>query len=187
MLRDEPEQVPETAREHVFSGRVFDFDSVQLDFRGETLRRQWLVHPGSVAVLALDASDRVLVLQQFRAPVGARMWELPAGLRDVAGEAAVNTARRELAEEAELAAATWQELASFVPTGGSSNETVQVFLATSLTPTTTDFVRTGEEADMQLQWVPFEELLATVLAGGVRNSALMIGVLTLAAKRHASN
>lgn len=183
MLRDRPELVAETARERVFAGRVFDLDDVRLEFHGEPLSRQWLVHPGSVAVLAVDDTDRVLVIQQFRAPIGERMWELPAGLRDVAGEDPVTTAARELAEEAELAAAHWQELASFVPSGGSSNETVQIFLAQSLTAVTIDFTRTGEEADMQLEWVPFEDLLKAVLAGGVRNSALMIGVLTLAAQR----
>lgn len=183
MLRDEPESVAEIARERVFAGRVFDLDDVRLDFHGETLQRQWLSHPGSVAVLAIDDADRVLVLQQFRAPVGQRMWELPAGLRDVAGEDPQVAAARELAEEAELAADEWQELVTFVPSGGSSNETVQVFLAQSLRPVTTEFVRTGEEADLRLEWVPFDALLQAVLAGGLHNSALMLGVLTLAAKR----
>ena len=183
MLRDEAGDATETARERVFSGRIFNLDDVTIDFHGETLRRQWLAHPGSVAILALDEHDRVLVLQQFRAPIGQYMWELPAGLRDAPGEPALDAARRELAEETGLQAAEWQELTEFVPTGGSSDESVQVFVARELTEAQTDFVRTGEEAQLRIRRVPFDELVEAVLAGGIRNGALMIGVLALAAKR----
>ena len=183
MLRDEAGDATETARERVFSGRIFDLDDVTIDFHGETLRRQWLVHPGSVAVLAIDERDEVFVLQQFRAAIGQHMWELPAGLRDEPGEPALDAARRELAEETGMQAAQWQKLTEFVPTGGSSDESVQVFLARELSTVQTDFVRTGEEARMHVRRVPFQELVEAVLAGGIRNGALMVGVLALAAKR----
>ena len=183
MLRDEDGDATEIGRQRVFTGRIFDLDDVSIDFHGETLRRQWLVHPGSVAVLAIDERDQVVLLQQFRAPIGQRMWELPAGLRDAPGEPAVSAARRELAEETELQAAEWQKLTEFVPTGGSSDETVQVFLAEGLSHVATDFERTGEEAQLRVHRVSFDEVLAAVLAGDVRNGALMIGVLALAAKR----
>ena len=185
-LADEPGGAREVRRSRVYEGPVFSLDDVTLEFHGGELRRQWLVHPGAVAVLAIDEADRVIVLQQYRAPLDARCWELPAGLLDVAGESPVEAAKRELAEEADTVAERWMPLIEMTPSGGSSDEVIRVFLAEGLSRAGSDFERTGEEAHMRVTTVPFAELLTAVLESRVRNSALQLGVLALAARRGAS-
>lgn len=182
-LRDEPGGARELHRSRVYDGPVFALDDVSLEFEGQQLRRQWLVHPGSVAVLAIDESDRAIVLQQYRAPLDARCWELPAGLLDMEGESALDAARRELLEEAETAAETWSTLVDAAPSGGSTDELFRVFLAEGLSAAESDFERTGEEAHMRVTRVPFEDLLEAVLDLRVRNAALQLGVLALDARR----
>ena len=96
---------------------------------GTVVRRDYQVHPGSVAVLALDEADRVLVLRQYRHPVRQKLWEIPAGLLDVAGENPLHAAQRELYEEAHVKAEDWRVLADVYTTPGGCDEAVRIFLA----------------------------------------------------------
>ena len=73
---------------------------------GNTARREVVEHYGAVAVLALDDDNNVVLVYQYRHPLGRRLWELPAGLLDLGGEPPHVTAARELKEEAGLAART---------------------------------------------------------------------------------
>src|SRR5699024_4982097 len=100
VLADQAADRPVLRSERVFEGRVWDVvrDEVAYDERTR-LTREYLEHPGAVAVVALDTSERVLLIRQYRHPVRERMWEVPAGLLDVAGESPWDAARRELAEE----------------------------------------------------------------------------------------
>ncbi|MGH3184791.1 MAG: NUDIX domain-containing protein, partial [Streptosporangiaceae bacterium] len=91
--------------------------------------RDVVVHPGAVAVLALDDACQVLVIRQYRHPVGRLLWEIPAGLRDVAGELPWATARRELLEEAGYRARDWRLLADYYSSPGFSTERLRIFLA----------------------------------------------------------
>ena len=90
-----------------------------------------LEHPGAVAS-GLDDDDRLMMIFQYRHPLRRRLWELPAGLLDVAGEDPRETAKRELAEETGLAAAEWAVLIDVAPSPGFSDESVRVFLARGL-------------------------------------------------------
>ncbi len=146
-----------------------------------------LEHPGSVAVLAVDDTDRVLVLHQYRHPMRQRMVELPAGLRDVGGESLAETARRELAEEAGLTATHLERLLDVVPSPGISTETVRVYRATGVTPAASEpgFVAEHEEADMTTEWVTLAELVAAVLAGRIRHGVLAAAVLAEWARQQA--
>ncbi|MDT0303433.1 NUDIX hydrolase [Streptomonospora wellingtoniae] len=149
----------------------------------EVVAREYLDHPGAVAALALDEHERVLMLSQYRHPVGHRLWELPAGVRDEEGEPPLDTARRELREEAGFAAEHWYELADFFPTPGFSSERIQVFLGRGLTRLNGDeigFDRVHEETDMELRWVPLHEAAEAVMAGRLRNGAAVVGVLAAA-------
>ena len=96
--------------------------------------RDVVLHPGAVAVLALDDADRILMIRQYRHPVGHLLWEIPAGLRDVAGEDPWVTAQRELAEEASYRARDWRVLADYYSSPGYSTERLRVFLARDLEP-----------------------------------------------------
>ncbi|MFC7328396.1 NUDIX domain-containing protein [Marinactinospora rubrisoli] len=148
--------------------------------RPEVVQRDMFVHPGAVAVVALDEAGRVLLLRQYRHAVGHQLWELPAGMRDVDGEPPVRTAQRELLEEAGFRAATWHELAEAFPSPGFSTERVIVYLARNLTEVPAaeiDFERVHEEADMPVEWVPLEEAVQAALNGRLHNASTLIGVL----------
>lgn len=151
----------------------------------DLLVREFIRHPGAVAVVALDGEDRVRLIRQYRHPVGEELWEIPAGLLDVPGESWVEAARRELAEEADLRAERWEVLADFYTTPGSSSEGIRVFLASGLSevPAAERHERTGEEVGMPLAWVPVAEAVEAVLAGRLRNPSLVVGLLALTAHR----
>ncbi|MGW6691398.1 NUDIX domain-containing protein [Streptomyces sp. NPDC054961] len=150
---------------------------------GSVARRDYQVHPGSVCVLALDEEERVLVLSQYRHPVGRRLWELPAGLLDVVGENPLHGAQRELSEEAHVKAGDWRVLADFYASPGGSDEAIRIFLARGVSEADGErYSESGsEEADMQLAWVPLPELVRGVLAGEIGNPGLVTGVLALSA------
>ncbi len=183
---DELDPRPVLRHETVHTGRVFDLvrDDVDLGAAG-TVTREYLDHPGAVAVVALDDADRVLLLRQYRHPVRAFLWEVPAGLLDVPGEDAQTAAARELAEEADRTAARWDVLVDFATTPGASNEALRVFLARGLASVPEDerHVRSGEEADMVERWVPLDEAVALVLDGSLHNPSAVVGILAAAASR----
>ena len=130
---------------------MFDIvtDSVTMP-GGEVAARDFMIHVGAVGVVALDESDRVALVHQYRHPVGAFLWELPAGLIDIAGEPLEHAAARELAEEADLVAADWQLLVDLHTTPGASNEVIRLFLARGLSPVPLDqrHHREHEEAEL---------------------------------------
>lgn len=185
-LTDLDDAAPVTESELVFTGKVWDIRRDTVSFGGgataHEIVREYVDHPGAVAVLARDADDRVLLINQYRHPIGAREWELPAGLLDVPGEPPLDAARRELAEEVDLAAADWSELITFHTSPGGSNEKLHVFSASGLNSTPT-FDRTEEEAEIVQRWVPLHEVVEAVLAGRLRNSILIVAVLAAHARR----
>ncbi|THG32255.1 NUDIX domain-containing protein [Naasia lichenicola] len=181
-LTDVRSPVNVTRHDRMFEGKVWDVVSEDFDYNGETITRELLDHPGAVAVLALDDQDRVLLIRQYRHPVRARDWELPAGLLDEAGESPVDAARRELAEEVDLAAAQWDVLAEYWTSPGGSNETLRIYLARQLTELDA-FERTAEEADIEKRWVSLDDALAAILARRTQNPSLTVGVLAAVASR----
>ena len=133
-LRDRLERRPVTSSELSFAGRVWDVRSEHVDLgEGGVVVRDFVDHTGAVAVLAIDDEDRVVLVQQYRHPVGAFEWELPAGLLDVDGEPAHVSAARELHEEADLVAGEWHLLLDHYTSPGGSSEALRVFLARDLT------------------------------------------------------
>ncbi|WP_030694212.1 NUDIX hydrolase [Streptomyces globisporus] len=184
-VQDTPEEWQVVATATPFKGNktsVRTDDVVMPD--GSVHRRDYQVHPGSVAVLALDEEDRVVVLRQYRHPVRQRLWEIPAGLLDVPGENPLHAAQRELYEEAHVKAGDWRVLADVYTTPGGCDEAVRIFLARDLAEAEgARFEVSEEEADMELARVPLPELVRGVLAGELHNNCLVVGVLSLAAAR----
>jgi len=146
----------------------------------QVAERDVVIHPGAVAVLALDDAYQVLLIRQYRHPVGRLLWEIPAGLRDVAGEAPWATARRELLEEAGYRARDWRVLVDYYTSPGFSTERLRIFLARDLefVPVADrDFVPEGEEADLLPAWLPLEEAVRKVFAGDLHNGVAALGVM----------
>jgi ADP-ribose pyrophosphatase len=184
-LSDTIDARPVLRSEVAFEGRVWDVrrDTVDLG-PGGTVVRDYISHPGAVAVLALDEQDRVLVVHQYRHPVGEVLWEIPAGLCDKDGEPAEQTALRELWEETHHRAERVEPLLDVLLTPGSSSERLQVFLAHGVRPADGEpHAAHEEELGMPVAWVPLADLLEGVLAGRLRNPALVLGVLALEARR----
>ncbi len=142
---------------------------------GEEFEREYMEHPGAVGIIALDEERRVVLVRQFRGPMGATVLEMPAGTCDVEGEEPVATARRELAEEVGLEAQHLEELAGLPVSPGVTDQVTRVFLATGLTACPT--AREGpEERAMRVEVVPIDEVPSMVAAGERMDAVTLAGV-----------
>ncbi|MGV8897458.1 MAG: NUDIX domain-containing protein [Rhodoglobus sp.] len=182
-LTDDAVEPVVLASDVTFDGRVWDVRREVFELDGHEVTREFMDHPGAVAVLLLDDDDRVLVIKQYRHPVRSRDWELPAGLLDIAGESPLLAAQRELAEEVDKVADRWDLLADFMTSPGGSNEVLRVYLARGVSEAAEVFERTEEEAGIEVRWVPLDDLVDAVLARDIQNSILVIAVLAAAAGR----
>ena len=142
---------------------------------GEQFESEYMDHPGAVAVIAVDDDRRVTLVRQFRGPMGRTVLEIPAGTRDVSGEAAEETGRRELAEEVGLRAERWEQLAPLPVSPGVSDQITTVFLATGLSECPRG--REGpEERAMTIERVPIDDVVAMVGAGELMDAVTVAGV-----------
>lgn len=185
MIGDELVQLPTPQSQVAFSGRVWDVrtDEVTLP-HGETVTRDIVVHTGATGVVALDDEDRILLIKQYRHPVGMYLWEPPAGLLDIAAEPPLLAAQRELAEEAGMTAADWWVLADWFNSPGGSTESFRCYLARGLAPLPGGRpAGSGEEFDMPARWVPLDEAVDAVLAGRLHGPVAVAGILAAAAHR----
>jgi ADP-ribose pyrophosphatase len=177
------ESYPVTASETLFEGRVISLrrDTVRMS-DGALAVREVVGHPGAVGVVALDDDANVVLVNQYRHPVGRRLDELPAGLLDVAGESALAGAQRELAEEARLAADDWHVLVDLYPSPGMSSEAIRLYLARGLRDQERDaaFTADNEELTLTVQRVPLAEAVRRAQAGELTNAAAVAGVLAAA-------
>jgi 8-oxo-dGTP pyrophosphatase MutT (NUDIX family) len=178
-LRDEPEAWPVSESEIVHStGRVIAIRRDRLEPPGrEAFTRDVVEHPGAVGIVALDEDERVLLVRQYRHPVGHRLLEPPAGLLDVQGEDYRVGAERELWEEAATKAADWRVLVDAFTSPGMTSEAVRIFLARDLSASDEAYDRLHEEADMEVVRAPLADVVKAVLAGDLHNPVLVMGAL----------
>jgi 8-oxo-dGDP phosphatase len=180
-LRDEPASWPVVSSAELARGRLVTVrtDKVRMP-DDELAERDVVIHPGAVAVLVLDDAQQVLLIRQYRHPVGRLLWEIPAGLRDVSGEPPWATARRELLEEAGYRARDWRVLADYYTSPGFSTERLRVFLARDLEfvpESERDFVPEAEETQLVPAWLPLDEAVRKVLAGELHNGVAALAIL----------
>ncbi|HEU0256364.1 MAG TPA: NUDIX hydrolase [Microbacteriaceae bacterium] len=166
-----------------YHGRIWDVVKDEFPYGQATLTREYVAHPGAVAILALDEAERVLLINQYRHPVRSMMWEIPAGLLDVDGESPLAAARRELAEETDLVARDWAVLGEYYTTPGSSSEAIRIYLARGIAAAERPFEREAEEADIRLRWVPLEAAVTAVLGRRIQNPSAVVGLLAAYAAR----
>jgi 8-oxo-dGDP phosphatase len=183
-----PGQYELLGTETLYEGRVITLvkDTVAMPEGGDSVR-EVVRHPGAVAIVALDDDGRVVLLRQYRHPVDGYLWELPAGLRDAEGEPPLETAKRELAEEVQLAAERWSLLTTSFSSPGFCDELVLVYLAEGLSEVgrPEGFTVEHEELDLQVQRVPLDEAVQRVFSGNIRNASAVVGVLAAAQHRAA--
>lgn len=171
------------------SSRIFDgvVASVRIDeveFAGPDgpvwAKREVVEHDLAVVIAAVDDTGeepRIVLIEQYRHPLGRRIWELPAGLMDLPGEIALATAQRELAEECALAAQRWEILAEVAASPGFTTEAARIFLARELSEQARPDPAEHEEADLRVVRVPVADAVRAVLAGEIVNAAACVGIL----------
>ncbi len=184
---DVADRWPVAASEELVQAKIVRVrrDSVEMP-DGQHADREVVEHPGAVGIVAVDPEGQVLLIRQYRHPVGRQLWEIPAGLRDVAGEPPLATAKRELLEEAGYLAADWKVLADFFTSPGFSTERLRVYLARDLTLVPRhdrEYVPDHEEAHLVVQWAPLDSVVSRFLAGDLHNGVMAIGVLAAYAAR----
>ncbi|MBM0107565.1 NUDIX hydrolase [Steroidobacter sp. S1-65] len=163
---------------HVYTGRVIEVNVEQVRLPNDHLATLEIIHhPGGAAILALDAANRVCLVRQFRHAAGGYIWELPAGKIDH-NEPPLQTAQRELAEEAGRTAREWRSLGEFLPSPGFLTEVVYLFLARELSE-----VASQLEASevLETHWLPFEQVMQMAQSGELRDGKSLAALLRAAA------
>lgn len=183
---NQPHEYEVLHREEKYRGAIFTVVSDEVSMPGGgSARRDYTRNFNAAIVVALDDAGQIVLVNQYRHPVGAFLWELPAGLVDVAGESGAQTARRELAEEADLVAARWDLLVELHTSPGFTDEKASVYLARELSPVpdADRHLRAHEEADLTLRRVDLDEAVAMVFRSEITNAAAVAGVLSAARAR----
>ncbi len=173
-----PHEFAVSGSDTLYVGRVLALRLDQVVMPGgRTVGREVVEHPGSVVVLPLHDDNSVVMIDQYRHPIGRRVRELPAGLLDEPGEEPVAAARRELVEEVGYTARDWSVLVDVVASPGFSDEAVRVFLARGLTEVGRPAGSDDEEADLDVVRLPLAEAVRQALAGQIVNAATVAGLL----------
>lgn len=182
MIKDEVVEQKLVSREVLAETYLFELRRDVFEYGDQQLQREYVVHAGAVGVIALDHQGNILLIKQYRVSQGKMMWEVPAGLLDVAGEDPLVAAQRELLEETGYEAKKWNVLVDFATTPGGSTEQIRMYLAQGLIehpdgrPQAQD-----EENNMQVEWVSVSEVLESIGKGSVTNPVLVTGTLALIA------
>lgn len=170
--------IPEVLEsEEVYKGKIL---SIQRDTLtrgdGKTFIRETAVASDAVGIVAMDDQDRILLIRQYRHPMGRPVWEIPAGKMDVDGEKPEETALRELREETDTTADSVELLTLFLNSAGWTTEKTYVYLAKGLSGVP-EFERENEEADIEKKWIPLQEAYEMVVSGKLDDAKTVIGIL----------
>ncbi len=167
----------------VYSGAILALrlDQVRMP-GGKIAEREVIEHHGAVAVAAVDEHGQLVLINQYRHPIGRRLLELPAGLLDKQGEDPLTAAMRELAEETGLAAREWSVLVDVALSPGFTDEALRIYFATDLYETDRPTPEL-EEADLSIVRMPVDQAVRAALSGEIVNATAVAGVLALSTAR----
>lgn len=154
-------------RKQIYRGRVIDLWVERITLPNEKQMSLELVHhPGGAAIVALDDQSNVCLLRQYRHAAGGYIYELPAGKIDDS-EPPIDTAQRELREEAGMQAADWQTLGRMYSSPGFCDEIIHLYLARDLTPVP---VEHEEHEIIEVEWVAFDEAMKRAASGDINDA-----------------
>lgn len=166
----------EVHRGHIWRVVVAQFEAPD----GSRFVRDLVRSPGAVGVVPIvfdpEGQPSVVLVSQYRPAFEGPVIEIPAGMRDVPGEAPIETGRRELVEEAGLAAGEIVHLVDVLPSPGMTDSVTSVFLATHCTPVDRD-LQGPEEEHSELLHVPLADALAMVDGGEITDAKTVAGLL----------
>lgn len=170
--------IPEVLEsEEVYKGKIITIKRDTLTRGdGKNFVRETAVSSDAVAVVAIDEQGRILLIRQYRHPMGRPVWEIPAGKMDVDGEQPEETAIRELQEETDTTAESVELLTLFLNSAGWTNEKTYVYLAKGLRDVP-EFQRENEEADIEKKWVSLDDAYEMVRTGELDDAKTVIGIL----------
>ena len=160
----------------LFKGSFLEIihDTVKLP-DGNTASREYVLHNGAVAIIAITDDNQIVIERQYRHPVRQIMLEIPAGKLDIGEEhSQLEAAKRELAEETGYTAKNWVELGSCLPCIGYSSEKITYFLATDLKVGSANL---GEDEFLETYTLPFSEFLDMAYAGAITDSKTLAGLM----------
>lgn len=180
MPKDQPFAVNVSSSEVALKGMIWNVKREAFEFGDDKLTREFVEHPGAVAVIAINQKSQILMIRQYRHPVGENLWEIPAGLLDVAGESKESAAIRELLEETGYVATTLELLVEFFTSPGGSSEKISIFLARDLVLSTERPPLEGEESQMLVEWIDFDTALKSVLASEIKSPSAIVGIMAAA-------
>lgn len=182
---DEPAAVIALRSKPDYRGAIWAVRTDEIEFNDQIVNRDLIIHPGAVGVVVLDREDRVYLLRQYRHPVGMMLFEPPAGVFDRIRDDPLETAKRELREEAGMQAASWHVLVDYFTTPGSSSEAIRIYLARDAAVVAGGRVATGEaeEAHLPGVWVPLDDAVGLLLGGQLGNPTTAVGILATAAAK----
>jgi len=161
-------------------GRIVHFSEEHLTLpNGQQVTFEFVHHPGGSAVVALDEENQVCLLRHYRPVADGWLWEIPAGKRDNEEEP-LETATRELREEAGMLAAQWQSLGAVYSSPGVFTEVIHLYLATALT----DVGNAPDEDELfEVHWLPLDKAVKMATEGEINDAKTIIALLRTAARQ----
>lgn len=168
------------SKKTVWRGRAvnFDVDTVRLP-NGKLATREYMSHPGAVGVVPFLDRDTVVMVRQYRHPVGEVTLELPAGKLD-ARESVLSCIKRELAEETGYTARKFTPLIRYWPTPAFADEVLHLYVATGLKE---GRMNADEDEFLEVVRLPFKRAVEMVRRGEIRDSKTVVGLLSCAVSR----
>ncbi|MHB2026381.1 MAG: NUDIX domain-containing protein [Elusimicrobiota bacterium] len=166
-------------RSRLYQGAVgFCVDEVSLP-DGRRAKREYLDHPGASAVVPFLDCNHIVMVRQYRYPVGKSTLEIPAGKLDL-GERPLACARRELAEETGHRARNMKKITAFYPSPAFANEEIHIFAAWNLF---SGNPHRDEDEFLRVEIISFDRALRQVREGKIKDSKTVIGLLACAISR----
>jgi ADP-ribose pyrophosphatase len=157
----------------VHSGRVIQVSTERLRYaNGREYDIDFVRHPGAAAVVAVDGSDRVCLVRQYRHGVEDFLWEIPAGKLD-SGEPPQVCAVRELREETGVEAKRWTSLGLFIPAPGIFSEIIHLYLARDLH---VGAAAPDADEELELKWLPIRDAVDLILRGEWNDGKTALGL-----------